>query len=82
MNVAACLSNDIGVAAACQAVGIARATFYRHNSCGNHDDGACGPGRNSPLALTIEQRATVIELLHSGPIYRYGTPPDLCPAIG
>ena len=65
MSAAACLGNDIGVVAACEALGIARATFYRHNGRCDLTVGAYGPGRQSPLALTIEERDTVLALLHN-----------------
>jgi putative transposase len=51
--------------AACEALLIARATFYRHNKSCEPAADACRPGRNSPLALTIEERNTVLDLLHN-----------------
>ena len=57
------LSHDVGKKAACEALRVPRATFYRHMSP------PCSQGeRNRPapvLALTKQERDTVIDILHS-----------------
>jgi transposase InsO family protein len=63
MNAALDLSQAVGKQAACEALGVARATFYRQQ-----DTKVTGPGNNGrpapPLALTPVERKTVWNLLH------------------
>jgi len=62
MNAAAELKNDVGAVAACQALEISRATFYRHLNPRK----SCPASRPAPpLALSREESQLVIELLHS-----------------
>lgn len=63
MAVTASLSNSVGKQAACNALDIARATFYRHqarqNGAGNR------PQRPAPpLALSIEEKQIVLDTAH------------------
>lgn len=56
------LSETVGVQAACSALGLPRATFYRHR------DPRPRPVQERPrppLALTTEEREAVVEVLHS-----------------
>ncbi len=56
------LAETVGVAAACSALGLPRATFYRHR-------GPCARSQRErprpPLALTVQERESVVEVLHS-----------------
>lgn len=51
--------------AACDALAVSRASFYRHGSQGDPENKQRPTCRHSPLALTEEERNHVIELLHS-----------------
>ncbi len=62
MNAAAELRDDIGTAAACRALEISRATFYRHLNP-RESRPALRPA--PPLALSLEESRIVIDLLHS-----------------
>ena len=56
------LAETVGVRDACSALGLARATFYRHRSPSSE------PARERPrppLALSAQERESVIEVLHS-----------------
>jgi putative transposase len=63
MSAAQALSRDTGKKAACEALGVPRATFYRRNRT--------QPGRSNgsrptpPLALIPEERQIVVDILHS-----------------
>jgi transposase InsO family protein len=63
MNAAVDLSHDVGRKPACEALGVARATFYRHIQ-GKPSNGN-GIRPKPPLALTSTERQTVINILHS-----------------
>lgn len=66
MNVAANLSRDVGKKPACEALGVPRATFYRHT--GNRvpaTDGRKSTPLIPPLALSSAERQTVVDILHS-----------------
>jgi transposase InsO family protein len=63
MKAAADLSHDVGRKPACEALGVPRATFYRHIH-GKPDKGN-GTRPEPPLALTLSERQTVIGILHS-----------------
>jgi len=67
MSAAVELASDIGVGAACDALAISRATYYRRNSCHDAPQSPCPTGRQSPLALTTEERQRVLDLVHSEP---------------
>ncbi len=62
MEATATLSETVGVQAACSALGLPRATYYRHLR-------PPAPSVNErprpPLALRPEEREAVIEVLHS-----------------
>lgn len=65
MNAASELSQDVGKKPACKALGVARATFYRHL---DHQQNPCIGNRArpaSPLSLTRIERQKVINILHS-----------------
>ncbi len=64
------LAPTVGVAAACRALGVSRASWYRRQ-CGDGPDAATAPGalalpaRSHPRALAVTERAAVLEVLHS-----------------
>ena len=64
MNAASQLANEVGTAPACVAVGVARATFYRHHRV---TDRSCQkkPRPTPPRALSAEERRMVLDTLHS-----------------
>ena len=66
MSAATALSQDVGKKPACEALGMPRATFYRHagraEAQGNGGD-ACRP--SPPLALTPGERREVAAVLTS-----------------
>jgi len=67
MDAAAELAADIGAVAACDALDVARSSFYRHK---RRNDGAacpCPSNRRSPLALSTEEKERVMDLLYSEP---------------
>jgi putative transposase len=63
------LAPTVGVLAACRALGVARATFYRRRPAavegGRPGRGAAGPRRPSPRALSAAERRGVLDALHS-----------------
>jgi putative transposase len=62
MNAAEALSPTVGKKAACEALQVPRATFYRHLD----PMPAQGHSRpDPPLALSVQERRTVIDILHS-----------------
>jgi len=65
MEAAEQLSTYVGVKRACDCLGVARATMYRHRSAGAQP--ACeAPSRvPPPLKLQADERQAVLELLHS-----------------
>jgi len=64
MRAASTLSQDVGKKAACQALAVSRATFYRHMS--PEQSPPTETSRPVPvLALTEQERTTVIDILHS-----------------
>lgn len=64
MNAAQELSNDVGIKAACNALDVPRATFYRRfiseNKLRQPTDSP-----SPPLALSSEERREVVDILHS-----------------
>jgi len=64
MNGVGELAPGVGIAPACCALGLARATFYRHHAPRRREARVCAP-RPSPLALTSAEREQILELLHA-----------------
>ena len=58
------LAPEVGTAAACRAMGVARATFYRRRKPAR-SNGADRPKRRQPRALDESERRGVLDLLHS-----------------
>jgi putative transposase len=63
MSAACTLSQDIGKKAACEALSVPRATFYRHMSPESPQEEKSRPA--PVLALTAQEKKAVIEVLHS-----------------
>jgi len=63
METAFAVAPEIGLAPACRALGVSRATAYRHRS--PRPPLARSPQRRSPLALSDEERSAVLAQLHS-----------------
>lgn len=63
MSVAHALSQDVGKKAACEAMTVPRATFYRHMNPGSSEEEKSRPV--PVLALTDQEKKTVIDILHS-----------------
>lgn len=59
------LSSDVGKRAACEALLVPRATFYRYQIRENHIESAVKKRPLPPLALSLEERQTVVDILHS-----------------
>jgi len=57
------LAPDLGITKACQALGLSRATFYRHQNSSPAQAGP-SPRPTHPRALTKGERHTVLEVLH------------------
>ena len=57
------LGNDVGIHSACQALGVSRASFYRHRRP-SEAPATKRPARISPRALSVEQRRQVRETLN------------------
>lgn len=64
MKEATMLKEDVGTVAACNALQIPRATFYRQQKAVKPKTGT-KPRPEPPLALDIEERQKVIDILHS-----------------
>jgi putative transposase len=64
MNAASQLASEVGTAPACAAIGVARATFYRHRQV---VDRPCQeqPRPTPPRALSAEERRAILDTLHS-----------------
>jgi putative transposase len=64
MNAATQLVSEVGTAPACAAIGVARATFYRHRQVA---DRPCHekPRPTPPRALSAQERRAVLDTLHS-----------------
>ena len=64
MNAATQLASEVGTAPACAAIGVARATFYRHRQVA---DRPCleKPRPTPPRALSTNERRMVLDTLHS-----------------
>ncbi|MBA2719247.1 MAG: IS3 family transposase [Chloroflexi bacterium] len=63
METAFAVAPEIGLVSACRALGVSRATAYRHRS--PKPPAAPRPRRGSPLALTDEERSAVLAQLHA-----------------
>ena len=59
------LAPDVGTAAACRAIGVARATWYRHQNPAEPSSERANTTGHQPRALTTCQRQTVLDTLHS-----------------
>ena len=63
MSTALAVAPEIGLAPACRALGVSRATAYRHR---DPRPPAGRPRRpQSPLALSEQERTAVLDVLHS-----------------
>lgn len=62
MAVTTTLAETVGVQAACSALGLPRASYYRHLNPGSH---STQERPRPPLALSPEERQAVIDVLHS-----------------
>jgi putative transposase len=65
MSAAQALSRDTGKKAACEALGVPRATFYRNNRTKPGRSNGNGSRPTPPLALIPEERQRVVDILHS-----------------
>ena len=65
MNTASDLSCDVGRKPACEALGVPRATFYRHMERKHYPSKGNGIRTTPPLALTLVEKQTVVDVLHS-----------------
>lgn len=65
MNTASDLSRDVGRKPACEAIGVPRATFYRHMGRKHYPSKGNGIRTTPPLALTLVEKQTVVDVLHS-----------------
>ena len=65
MSAAQSLSHGTGIKAACEALAVPRATFYRHNGTKPGKSDGRGSRPTPPLALIPEERQTVVDILHS-----------------
>jgi putative transposase len=63
MSAACALSEDVGKKAACEALSVPRATFYRHMSPESPQEEKSRPA--PVLGLTEKEKKTVIDILHS-----------------
>lgn len=62
MKAASTLSTTVGVKASCESLNLPRATYYRHQA---PKPRVVKPRPRPPLALTVKERETVVEVLHS-----------------
>jgi putative transposase len=60
MNITASLAREVGISPACNALDVSRASFYRWQHP-KEEEPLC---RLSPLALSFEERNTVLDILH------------------
>lgn len=59
------LSPDVGTRAACEALGVSRATHYRRKTERGNNAGEAPVRHTHPRALSPEERGNVLDLLHS-----------------
>jgi putative transposase len=64
MNAATQLAREVGTAPACAAIGVARATFYRHRQVADRPY-LEKPRPTPPRALSANERRVVLDMLHS-----------------
>src|SRR5450432_2181164 len=64
MNAVLQVVPEVGAATVCAAIGLPRATFYRHRPAANRSRPA-KPRRSPPRALSAEERRAVLDTLHS-----------------
>jgi putative transposase len=65
MQAAKELAQDVGAQPACAALGVSRATFYRHSDTeGGAPQNAITASRRSPRALSADERQAVLDVLH------------------
>ena len=64
MNAVLQVVPGVGAATVCAAIGLPRATFYRHRPAANRSRPA-KPRRSPPRALSAEERRAVLDTLHS-----------------
>ncbi len=64
MNAVLQVIPGVGAATVCAAIGLPRATFYRHRPAANRSRPA-KPRRSPPRALSAEERRAVLDTLHS-----------------
>jgi len=65
MSTVLALRNDVGLMAACDSLSIARSTVYRYQSQSGVNAGDRKPERCPPLALTDQEKQTVLDVLYS-----------------
>lgn len=65
MELTKTLSAQVGISDACQALTVSRATFYRSQQPPPVNTGPSPSRRRSPRALTDEERAAMLAVLHS-----------------
>ena len=65
MRAAYTLSQDVGKKPACEALNVPRSTFYRHMAKDFNLHKENGSRPSPPLTLSLEERQTVIDALHS-----------------
>ena len=65
MNAALTFSNEVGIKAACEAVMIPRASYYRYHATGNNKIDSQTQRPAPPLALAHDERQKVLDTLHS-----------------
>lgn len=65
MDAAEKIAPEVGTAAACRAMGVARATLYRRRCCPKEPSSERRPKRRQPRALDHRERQAVLDVLHS-----------------
>ncbi len=65
IQLASQLSSDVGKTAACKALQVPRATFYRFQNRKNRSEDTIENRPAPPLALKPQERQTVVDILHS-----------------
>ena len=77
MKAAQNLGHHVGIKAACEALQVPRATFYRRMKA--KDTPIISDSRVSPpLALSTEERQGVVDILHSERFVDKAPTPDIC----
>lgn len=65
IGAAEALAPEVGVALACEALGVSRATLYRHRQPPREPSSPPAPRPSPPRTLEGEERGQVLEVLHS-----------------